>query len=70
MKKKIISIVLIIVIYFIGVFAYFGAISYFGFKDVPNGSFSSVEKTMALLIPLFALLYPTYLIIFKPKKNN
>lgn len=65
MKRKLISIVLIVVIYFLGVFAYFGAISYFGFKDVPNGSFSSIEKIMAFLIPLFALLYPTYLIISK-----
>jgi flagellar basal body-associated protein FliL len=65
MKRKLISIILIVVIYFLGVFAYFGAISYFGFKDVPNGSFSSIEKIMAFLIPLFVLLYPTYLIISK-----
>lgn len=70
MKKKYISIILMVIIFFIGVFGYLGAITCFGFKDVPNGSFTSFEITMALLLPFFALLYPTYLIISKTKKKN
>lgn len=70
MKKRTIALILIFIIYFIGVLGYLGAISYLGYKDVPNGSFTSFEITMALLLPFFALLYPTYLIIAKTKKKN
>ncbi len=70
MKKRTIAFILIFVIYFVGVFGYLVATSYLGFKDVPNGAFTSFEITMALLLPFFALLYPTFLIIAKTKKNN
>jgi len=67
--KKFLAIPILLVMSIIGFFGYLGIRTFFGIRQQPNGDFTQQELALAVLIPLFALLYPTYL-IFRKKKNQ
>lgn len=67
--RKFWGILILLVLEIIGFFGYLGTKTFFEIRQQPNGDFTKQEIILAILIPMFALLYPMYLILRKKEKH-